>query len=143
VRRILVGAAVIGVMAALLASARSADAATWPAKCKTMACVNDRLNRLHNQDLKLARSVAGLNAFINQCLVVLPITQYGGYQAIDGVTEVAAVDFTATGDPVHLWAWGTDPGACGLPGSARPATARIHGLTLRTAVPRAAVRLLP
>jgi hypothetical protein len=144
VSRKLVGVAVLVTVAALLGQAGSASAATWPANCKTFSCVNDRLNRLHNQNAVLANRVANLNAFINQCLVELPITQYTGYMAIDGVTDVPALDFTATGDPIHLWAWGTEPGTCGSPITAKPATSSIttHGFSIRTVVPRSA-RLSP
>jgi hypothetical protein len=146
VRRILVGVAVLVTVAALLGSAGTAKAASaWPAKCRTAACVNDRLNRLHTQNTNLARAVAALNAFINQCLVTAPVTEYTGYLATDGVTDVPALDFTAAGDSVNLWAWGTAPGACGMPSTARLATARVttHGFSIRTLAPRSAARLIP
>jgi hypothetical protein len=143
-RRLLAGVAVLVTAAALLGAAR-ADAATWPAKCKTMACVNDRLNRLHNQDVKIAQAVANLNALLNQCLVVLPLTEYSGYLATDGVTDIPALDISSTGDPVDLWAWGTAPGTCGLPPAARPLTGRVmtHGVSIRALSPRVAPHLAP
>ena len=108
----------VAICAAFVAAgAGSANAATWPANCRTWTCVNGHLTRLHRvqvaQGVKLANLSRTLGGVLG-CLAEGPITSYGdpsgtfGY-AFDnndglGPFLTSGIDWTTSGDPVDGWA---------------------------------------
>jgi hypothetical protein len=105
----------IVLVSGLASSVGSAHAsARWPARCRSFKCVNAHMNQLHKQVKAANARVSSVIGFLNNCLVVDPITQYVNYLANDNTTTLSAVDFTHSGDSIDLWAVGIDPGTCGL-----------------------------